>query len=90
MRWGTDQIRLMLLRIEPISLYTILANHYIGMLTLISLIVILYTLLHGLRFQHKTHDILRYPHTPRDVNRTVYGYGRTPYGEYTAFSRTVS
>jgi hypothetical protein len=25
----------------------------------------------------------------RDVNRTVYGYGRTPYSEYTAFSRTV-
>ena len=64
MRWGTDQIRLMLLRIEPISLYTILANHYIGVLTLISLIIILYTLLHDLRFQCKTHDILRYPHTP--------------------------
>jgi len=25
----------------------------------------------------------------RDVNRTVYGYGRTPYGNYTASDRTV-
>ena len=28
--------------------------------------------------------------TSRGVNHTVYGYGRTPYGEYTAFGRTVS
>jgi len=27
--------------------------------------------------------------SPRDVNRTVYGYGRTPYGNYTASDRTV-
>ena len=26
----------------------------------------------------------------RAVNRTVYGYGRTPYGKYTAPGRTVS
>ena len=25
----------------------------------------------------------------RAVNRTVYGYGRTPYGKYTASDRTV-
>ena len=25
----------------------------------------------------------------RAVNRTVYGYGRTPYGKYTASGRTV-
>ena len=25
----------------------------------------------------------------RDVNRTVYGYGRTPYGEYTGQDRCM-
>jgi hypothetical protein len=25
----------------------------------------------------------------RDVSRTIYGYGRTPYGSYTVSDRTV-
>ena len=32
----------------------------------------------------------RFSHSPRDADCTVYGYGRTLYGEHTAMGRTIT